>query len=69
MVLPALRDRFADGKGARTAARQFAIFGQQLQTFDATSSATAGTAAIPVEKGERGAGLSGRFGEDDFLEM
>ena len=69
VVLLALRDQFADGKAARTAALEFAIFGQQFQTFDATRSATAGTAAIPVEKGERGPGLSGRFGEDDFLKI
>ena len=60
MVLRALGGRLADGEGAQAAAREVGPFGQHLQTLDATLGAAAGgVAAIPLEEGERGAGLCG----------
>ena len=69
VVLRALGVRFADGEGARAAAREVGPVGQHLQTFDAALGASVGVAAIPLEEGEGGAGLCGQFGDDDFLDM
>ena len=69
VVLRALGVRFADGEGARAAAREVGPAGQHLQTFDAALGALVGVAAIPLEEGERGAGLCGQFGDDDFLDI
>ena len=61
VVLRALGGRLADGEGAQAAVREVGpVVGQHLQTLDATLGAAAGgVAAIPLEEGERGAGLCG----------